>query len=135
MHHDDGGLAEGGRHTQAIRVFYASRAQWNDGIKARALCIKQELMRRQRGRNNGMKVTIIISRLPGGAHRARCPALPGCLVDAASREMAAQRVRSAVNSYLSSLDSAAPETIEIVIADEPSAAGVAAPARSRMESR
>lgn len=62
-----------------------------------------------------MKVSIVIGPSSSGGHVARCPSLPGCVVDADTEEKAAQKMRSAVMTYLASLDVPVPATVELAV--------------------
>ncbi len=45
------------------------------------------------------------------SYEAWCPALPGCRVTAASKEQACERIQTAVQGYLASLDVALPREL------------------------
>ena len=64
-----------------------------------------------------MRVTIELHRVSQSEYRARCPALPGCLVSACSPNMAQERMKRAVCDYLASLDVAVPGRVELQILD------------------
>jgi predicted RNase H-like HicB family nuclease len=51
-----------------------------------------------------MKMVITVNQTMTGRFRARCPALPGCWVDARSSQDAVQDLRQAIRGYLASLD-------------------------------
>mgnify|MGYP006305064505 CR=1 FL=1 len=59
-----------------------------------------------------MKVVIRMARNPDGSYRAWCPALPGCMVRAATKQEAQDRIMDAVAGYLSSLDVVMPRELE-----------------------
>lgn len=67
-----------------------------------------------------MKVSVIMRRGACGRHVARCPTLPGCVVNADTAENAAQKMRLAVRSYLCSLDVSSPMTIDMLVSVEAS---------------
>lgn len=58
-----------------------------------------------------MKLAIKITGQPGIAFKAWCPALPGCVVFASSRDEAQARMRTAMEGYLASLDVALPREL------------------------
>jgi len=66
-----------------------------------------------------MKIAIIIAELSPGIHKGRCPALPGCVVVGRTRQEVAERLPGAIASYLASLDSLVPKSIELELADDP----------------
>ncbi len=58
-----------------------------------------------------MKLVVKISREVGGAYRASCPALPGCVVWGQSREEAKTKINQAIEGYLASLNVALPREL------------------------
>ena len=64
-----------------------------------------------------MKLVIRIARRRDGTHTAWCPALPGCVVQARTREQAQQRAREAARGYLASLNVALPPSFDAVVRD------------------
>jgi predicted RNase H-like HicB family nuclease len=58
-----------------------------------------------------MKMVITVSRTVIGRFRARCPALPGCWVDAQSSQEAVHCLRQAIRGYLASLDAVVPTDV------------------------
>jgi predicted RNase H-like HicB family nuclease len=62
-----------------------------------------------------MKIVVIIMELSPDVHKAHCPALPGCMVLAGSRQEAAERISRAVRGYLASFDATVPEKLELEI--------------------
>ena len=69
-----------------------------------------------------MKVSVVIYRDACGGHVARCPTLPGCVVNADTAENATEKMRLAVKSYLCSLDASQPATVELVVSNTTDAA-------------
>jgi hypothetical protein len=67
-----------------------------------------------------MKVSVVLCRDPRGGHVARCPSLPGCVVNADTAENATQKMRRAVQSYLCSLDVCTPIIFDVVVTVESS---------------
>jgi predicted RNase H-like HicB family nuclease len=59
-----------------------------------------------------MQMAIRIAKRPDGSFSAWCPALPGCVVCARTKEAAQSRIQDAVAGYLSSLDVALPRELE-----------------------
>lgn len=58
-----------------------------------------------------MKLAIKIIKTPGLGYQAWCPALPGCSVVAISRDQAWERIQTAVQGYLASMDVALPREL------------------------
>jgi predicted RNase H-like HicB family nuclease len=58
-----------------------------------------------------MKITVQITRGSDGFYRARCPALPGCIVVAPTRDEAHTKISEAIEGYLASLDVALPREL------------------------
>ncbi len=65
-----------------------------------------------------MKIGIVVNQTSAGHWRVRCPALPGCAVEAESPQAAQDGMRSAVAAYISSFDVAPPPVIDLVGAEE-----------------
>ncbi|MFB3894407.1 MAG: type II toxin-antitoxin system HicB family antitoxin [Phycisphaerae bacterium] len=55
-----------------------------------------------------MKIAVLILTRADGQYVAHCPALPGCVARADSRESAEHKMRDAVAGYLASLDVPSP---------------------------
>ena len=58
-----------------------------------------------------MKVTVQVTRATEGYFRAWCPALPGCVVIAATRAEAEAQIARAIEGYIASLDVALPREL------------------------
>jgi predicted RNase H-like HicB family nuclease len=65
-----------------------------------------------------MQIVVITVEVSPGIHKAHCPALPGCVVLAESREEALERLSNAVVGYFASLDATVPEKFEWVIREQ-----------------
>ena len=58
-----------------------------------------------------MRLVTRIVRQPNGGYRAWCPALPGCVVMAASRAEAEAQIARAIEGYIASMDVALPREL------------------------
>ena len=67
-----------------------------------------------------MKIAIAIEAVAGTGYRAECPSLPGCTAFGRSPEEARDQISRAILGYLASLDTPAPQTLEL---DVPEPAG------------
>ncbi len=65
------------------------------------------------GRQHIMKMPIRVRRVSSSAYRASCPALPGCSVEASSREEAVSKVRWAMRGYVASFDVPDPDRFDL----------------------
>jgi len=79
-----------------------------------------------------MRVVISVVELSVDLYKANCPALPGCVVLARSRQEAAERMSQAVSGYLASFDVAVPGQIELQVV-EPAGVRVGPGGPSRLE--
>jgi predicted RNase H-like HicB family nuclease len=61
-----------------------------------------------------MKITVEIVQLSAEEYRARCPALPGCVVSGQSHEEVMAKANQAIDGYLASLDAVFPWEIRLV---------------------
>ena len=64
-----------------------------------------------------MTLSIRIRQEVNKTFRASCPALPGCVVYAQSKDEAQARVRLAISGYLASLDVALPRELGLFVAE------------------
>ena len=58
-----------------------------------------------------MKMTVHVRRVAEGYFKAWCPALPGCVVMAATRAEAEVQIVQAIEGYIASLDVALPREL------------------------
>jgi predicted RNase H-like HicB family nuclease len=58
-----------------------------------------------------MKLTVQMTRAAEGYFRAWCPALPGCIVMAATRAEAEAQIARAIEGYIASMDVALPREL------------------------
>ena len=58
-----------------------------------------------------MKLMVHFARQPNQVVRASCPALPGCVVYGQSRSEATARLRTAIDGYLSHLETVLPKEL------------------------
>lgn len=59
-----------------------------------------------------MQYRVRISEKPHAGWQAWCPSLPGCWVRGASREEVSEKIQSAVEGYLASMEVALPRELE-----------------------
>ncbi len=59
-----------------------------------------------------MKLVVMISRTEEQAHRATCPALPGCVGTGATSDEAMDRFLVAAKGYLASMSNFVPVTLQ-----------------------
>lgn len=58
-----------------------------------------------------MKIAILIRARGDGQYVASCPALPGCVARASTRESAQRKMREAVLGYVASMDAVVPANV------------------------
>ena len=59
-----------------------------------------------------MRLVVQISKVNNGCYRACCPALPGCAVVAQTQREAHEKITTAVEGYIASLDVTLPRELE-----------------------
>jgi len=64
-----------------------------------------------------MKLVIRIEAHADGGYRAWCPALPGCSVQAGTKQDAQCDIQEAVTGYLASMDVALPRQLHVLEVD------------------